>query len=63
MLGLVILEIAVGLSLHHFAVPAQLQPLHLLLATLLLAAELLTLMTVYMGKEVQVNENNPVNTG
>lgn len=46
-------EIALGLGMHHFEVPAALQPLHLLFATLLFAATFLIMRWLWMGKAHQ----------
>ncbi|MEO1448408.1 MAG: COX15/CtaA family protein [Bacteroidota bacterium] len=44
LIGTLIGEIALGLGMHHFAIPAWMQPLHLLGATLLFAAAFTLLM-------------------
>jgi heme a synthase len=43
-------EVAMGLGMHHLAVPRILQPLHLLFATLLFASHFLALRWVWMLK-------------
>lgn len=43
-------EVLMGLGMHHFEVPAVLQPLHLLFASLLFAATFLILRWLWMGQ-------------
>lgn len=49
-------EVAMGLGMHHLAVPRILQPLHLLFATLLFASHFLALRWVWMSNEERVAE-------
>ncbi|RZK23934.1 MAG: heme A synthase, partial [Hymenobacter sp.] len=56
-LGLLALEIVVGITLAYLAIPAAMQPVHLTVATLLFGAQFLTLIafnrTVIAGRQVQ----------
>lgn len=46
--GIIILEVAFGLGMHHLGLPAIFQPMHLLLASLLFGAEFLLLRIIWM---------------
>jgi cytochrome c oxidase assembly protein subunit 15 len=48
--GVLVAEIAFGLSMHHFGIPPILQPLHLLFATILLAGEFSILGLAYFAR-------------
>ena len=56
-LGLLVLEIVVGITLAYLAIPAAMQPVHLTVATLLFGAQFLTLVafnrTVIAARQVQ----------
>jgi len=48
--GVLVAEIAFGLSMHHFSIPSVFQPLHLLFATILLAGEFSILGLVFFAR-------------
>jgi heme a synthase len=50
LLGVLISEIALGISMHHFGIPPILQPLHLLFGTLLFAASFTVTALIYYIK-------------
>lgn len=54
-IGCTLAEVLMGLGMHHFEVPAVLQPLHLLFASLLFAATFLILRWLWMGQSHSVN--------
>lgn len=54
-IGCTLAEVLMGLGMHHFEVPAVLQPLHLLFASLLFAAAFLILRWVWMGQSHSIN--------
>lgn len=54
-IGCTLAEVLMGLGMHHFEVPAVLQPLHLLFASLLFGSTFLILRWVWMGQYHSVN--------
>ena len=58
MLGLLIGEILIGISMAYFAIPAFLQPLHLFIATLIFGVQMMLFITYYYA--TRSTSQNPV---